>query len=107
MLLLGPALFSIAAGLAALSFAGITALPAIGGLVMLAAISPALVSLADAFGMGGESATEAKGKSDEGSLMAVEAKLTELIAAVRAGGNVYLDTNKVGRAQVLGSYKSS
>jgi hypothetical protein len=25
--------------------------------------------------------------------------------AVKAGGNVYLDTNKVGKAQVLGSYK--
>jgi hypothetical protein len=107
MMVLGPALFGIAAGLTALSFAGIMAIPAIGGLVMLAAISPALVSLADAFGMGGESAGEAKGKADEGSMAAVEAKLTELIAIVKAGGDVYLDSNKVGRAQVLGSYKSS
>lgn len=107
MMLLGPALFGIAAGLAALSFAGLVALPAIGGLVMLAAISPALVSLADAFGLGGDSAGEAKGKSEEGSMAAVEAKLTELIAVVKAGGNVYLDANKVGRAQVMGSYKSS
>ena len=107
MLLLGPALFGIAAGLAALSFAGLVALPAIGGLVLLAAVSPALVALADAFGLGGESAGEAKGKSEEGSMAAVEAKLTELIAAVKVGGNVYLDSNKVGRAQVLGSYKSS
>jgi len=107
MLLLGPALFGIAAGLAALSFAGLVALPAIGGLVVLAAVSPALIALADAFGLGGESAGEAKGKSEEGSMAAVEAKLTELIAAVKVGGNVYLDSNKVGRAQVLGSYKSS
>jgi hypothetical protein len=74
---------------------------------MLAAVSPALVSLAEAFGMGGDSAGEAKGKSEEGSMAVVEAKLTELIAVVKAGGNVYLDSNKVGRAQVLGSYKSS
>lgn len=107
MMLLGPALFGIAAGLMAIGGAGIMAIPGIAGLTALALISPALVSLADAFGMGGESAGEAKGKSEEGSMAAVEAKLTELIAVVKAGGNVYLDTNKVGRAQVLGSYKSS
>jgi len=105
MLLLGPALFGIAAGLGALSFAGLMALPAIGGLVMLAAVSPALVSLADAFGMGGDSAGEAKAKSDKGSMEGVEKKLDALIMAVKAGRNVYLDTNKVGKAQVLGSYK--
>ena len=38
---------------------------------------------------------------------ALEAKLDRLIAAVTAGGNVYLDGNKVGQAQVLGTYKSS
>ena len=38
---------------------------------------------------------------------ALEAKLDKLIAAVTAGGNVYLDGNKVGSAQVLGTYKSS
>jgi DNA-directed RNA polymerase specialized sigma subunit len=103
----GMALFSIAAGLGAVALAGVLAIPAIGGAVMLAAVSPALVSLAEAFGMGGDSAGEAKGKSEEGSMAVVEAKLTELIAVVKAGGNVYLDSNKVGRAQVLGSYKSS
>ena len=109
MLLLGPALFGIAAGLGAIALAGFMAIPAIGGLVILAAVSPALVSLADAFGLGGESKSvgEAKGKSEEGSMATVEKKLDELIAAVKAGGNVYMDSNKVGRAQVLGSYKSS
>jgi hypothetical protein len=58
--------------------------------------------------MGGEnkSAGGAKGKGEEGSLAAVEKKLEELIAAVRAGGDVYMDSNKVGKAQVLGTYKS-
>jgi hypothetical protein len=109
MLLLGPALFGIAAGLAALGVAGIMAIPGIMGLTALAVIAPALVGLAGAMGMGGESksAGEAKGKGEEGSLAAVEAKLAELITAVKAGGNVYMDSNKVGRAQVLGSYKSA
>ena len=53
-----------------------------------------------------KSAGEARGKGEEGSLAAVEKKLEELIAAVRAGGDVYMDSNKVGKAQVLGTYKS-
>jgi len=35
------------------------------------------------------------------------AKLDRLIEAVERGGNVYMDSNQVGRAMVLGSYKSS
>jgi len=37
----------------------------------------------------------------------VEAKLEKLISIISAGGDVYLDGNKVGSAQVLGTYKSS
>lgn len=108
MLLLGPALFGIAAGLGALSIAGFTAIPAIMGLVTLAAVAPALTTLATAIsGATAGSVGESKTKADEGSLAAVEARLSELVAVVRAGGNVYLDSNKVGRAQVLGSYKSA
>lgn len=108
MLLLGPALFGIAAGLGALGLAGFTAIPAIAGLVTLAAVAPALTTLATAVsGVTSSSVGESKTKADEGSLAAVEAKLSELVAVVRAGGNVYLDSNKVGRAQVLGSYKSA
>jgi hypothetical protein len=105
--LLGVAasLFGIAAGLGAIAIAGVMAIPAIGGLLALSVAAPALVSL----GMGGgsNSAGEAKSKSDEGSMAGVEKKLDILIAAVKAGGNVYMDSNKVGRAQVLGSYKSA
>ena len=103
MMLLGPALFGIAAGLAAIALAGPMAIPALIAVTGLAAVVGGVAAI---FG-GGDSVGEAKGKSEEGSMAAVEAKLTELIAVVRAGGNVYLDTNKVGRAQVLGSYKSS
>lgn len=109
MMLLGPALFGIAAGLAAIGIAGITAIPGIAGLTALAFLAPALIGLADAMGMGGEkkSVGEAKAKSDEGSLAEVAKKLDDLILAVKAGGNVYMDSSKVGRAQVLGSYKSA
>jgi hypothetical protein len=103
MMLLGPALFGIAAGLAAIAIAGPMAIPALIAVTGLAAVAGGVAAI---FG-GGDSVGEAKGKSEEGSMAAVEAKLTELIAVVKAGGNVYLDTNKVGRAQVLGSYKSS
>ena len=92
MLLLGPALFGIAAGLAAVSVAGLLALPAIGGLVALSLAAPALVSL----GIGGESksAGEAKGKSEESSMLKV---LGEIRDAIQKGGDVYLDKDKVGR----------
>ena len=103
MMLLGPALFGIAAGLAAIAIAGPMAIPALIAVAGLAAVAGGVAAI---FG-GGDSVGEAKGKSEEGSMAAVEAKLTELIAVVKAGGDVYLDTNKVGRAQVLGSYKSS
>lgn len=105
MLLLGPALFGIAAGLAAIAVAGVLAIPALIAMKGLATVTGGAATI---FGAGEtSSAGEAKSKSDEGSLAAVEAKLDALVAAVKAGGNVYLDSNKVGRAQVLGSYKSS
>ena len=35
------------------------------------------------------------------------ALLKEIAAAIKAGGNVYMDSNKVGESLVLGSYKVS
>lgn len=104
MLLLGPALFGIAAGLAAIAIAGPMAIPALLAVTGLAVVAGGVATI---FGAGeSKSAGEAKGKGEEGSLAVVEAKLTELIAAVKAGGNVYMDSNKVGKASVLGTYKS-
>jgi hypothetical protein len=107
LLLLGPALFGIAAGLGAIGFAGITSIPGIMALTALSVIAPALTGLANAMGPGKESKSvgEAKSKSDEGSLAALEAKITELIAVVREGGDVYMDTVKVGKALQLGRTK--
>jgi hypothetical protein len=86
-------LMGIADGLREISDAGTGAIPVLDKMVAL--------------GSGANSIGESKSKADEGSLAAVEAKLSELVAAVKAGGNVYIDSNKVGRAQVLGSYKSA
>jgi hypothetical protein len=93
MLLLGPALFGIASGLGALAFAGIAAIPAIGGLVLLSKAAPALVSL----GIGGnnKSAGEAKGKSEEGGMANLEAKFDTLIALVKQGTTINLDGTKI------------
>ena len=93
MLLLGPALFGIAAGLGAVALAGLTALPAIGGLVLLSKAAPGLVSL----GIGGDSksAGEAKGKSEEGGMASLEAKFDTLIALVRQGTTINLDGTKI------------
>jgi len=37
----------------------------------------------------------------------ISSKLDTLISVVSAGGNVYLDGDKVGETQVLGTYKLS
>ena len=97
LLLLGPALMSIAAGLGAVSVAGLSAIPALAALGTLAAISAPLVALGGMFQGGEDASTDGFAK--------LEAKLDKLISAVQAGGDVYLDGNKVGEAQVLGSYK--
>lgn len=93
MLMLGPALYGIAGGLTAVAAAGLLALPAIGGLILLSKAAPGLVTL----GIGGEqkSAGAAKKKGEEGSLTAVEAKLDTLINVVKQGTAIYLDGKQI------------
>lgn len=105
IMLLGPALFGIASGLAAIGVTGLTALPAIAGLTALALASPKLITLGEKGS--NESVGASKEKADEGTLSMVVAKLDSLIAVVKQGGDVFLDSNKVGRAQVLGVYKTN
>jgi hypothetical protein len=97
MLLLGPALFGIAAGLGAVALAGLTAIPAIGGLVLLASVAPKLASI----GIGGEkkSAGEAKGKGEGSDL---EKKIEQLITAINKGHivNVKLDKKVLAQASI-------
>jgi hypothetical protein len=97
--LLGGALMSIGAGLALMSFAGIGALPVLGALSLLAFAATPLLALGGLFGDG-------EGEEDN-SMAEISSKLDTLISVVSAGGNVYLDGDKVGETQVLGTYKLS
>jgi hypothetical protein len=99
MLLLGPALFGIAAGLGAIALAGPMAIPALLSLTALGAVAGGITSI---FG-GGEEEKIGAGKEGEGnsSMAAVNEKLTTLINLVRDGQDIYLDSNKIGRAQSL------
>ena len=57
------AMMGIGAGLGLMAVAGLQAIPIIGMLITLAAVSPALIKLADSFsGLSGAGATEGKGK---------------------------------------------
>jgi len=105
MLLLGPALFGIAAGLGAIALAGPMAIPALVAVTGLAAVVGGVATI---FG-GGEEEKIGAGKEGEGnsSMAAVNEKLTTLINLVRDGQDIYLDANKVGRAQSLAVLKST
>ena len=96
--LVGFALMSIAAGLGMVAVAGIAALPVMAGLGVLALTAAPLLALGGLFG--GED-------SEDNSMAEISSKLDLLINAVNSGGNVYLDGNKVGEAQVIGTYKLS
>ena len=80
------ALYAVAGGIAAVAVAGYLAVPAM-----------ALMSLFSGATGAGED------KKDEGSLKQVEDKLDQLIAIVSAGGDVYMDGEKVGKALQLSS----
>jgi hypothetical protein len=93
MLLLGPALFGISAGLASVAATGLLALPVIGALTTLGIVSGALGSI---FG-----SEEGAGNEEKLSMAGVEAKLDKLIAIVESGGDVYIDGTKVGKTLSL------
>jgi len=103
LLLLGPALFGIAGGLAAMGLSGILALPSIIALTALGTVAPALADI----GIGGGGGGKEEGKSTE---------MTELIAAVKEvkaavdklyskDQSINMDGKKVGTTLVQGSYK--
>jgi len=87
----GLALMSIAAGLGAIAIAGLAAIPALSALSMFALAATPLVALAGMFAGGGE--------EDGDGFARLEAKLDTLIEVVSTGGNVYLDSDKIGRTQ--------
>ncbi len=106
LFLMGPALFSVAAGLigiagglSLLAIAGIAAIPALAALGQFAIMVTPLALIGGLFGDGG-------GEEDN-TMAEISSKLDTLISVVSAGGNVYLDGDKVGETQVLGTYKLS
>jgi hypothetical protein len=68
---LAAGLYAIAGGLAVFSVAALMATPAIAGLSMLGAVAPALESLGEFFGMGGDDSDSsgASGNSDSKALL--------------------------------------
>jgi hypothetical protein len=111
LLLLGPALFGISAGLAAMSISGLFALPTIAGLIALGAVAPALASI----GVGGGDSKE--GKDIESNINS-GIDLTPMIAAINEvktavdrlynkDTSINMDGVKVGSTLVKGSYKAA
>ena len=104
VLLLGPALLGIAAGLAAMSFAGFGALPIIGALTALGIAGAGLSMLGGM--IGGEEAKKPTAEEPSGEMAQVVVLLKELITAVKAEGKVYLNGQAVGKVLALSSYKT-
>ena len=99
LLLVGAGLMGIAAGLGMIAISGIAAIPALAALSAFALVASPLAALGGLFG---------DGEGEEDNTMAeISSKLDTLISVVSAGGNVYLDGDKVGETQVLGNLKLS
>lgn len=105
----GASLTAIAAGLSGVALALSTLetekIDELKGLIATTAFSAPMIAASGAItelisGLGG-------GGTQETSNAALEAKLDELIAAVKQGGTVYIDGNKAGEALLMASYKSS
>lgn len=89
MLLLGPALFSIAAGLMAVGAAGLVALPGLAALAVVSKIAPSIVSTSE------KTAGAARGTAEENSMAVLEAKFDTLIELVKQGSTINLDGAKI------------
>jgi len=98
LMLVGAGLMGIAAGLGMIAISGIAAIPALAALSAFALVASPLAALGGLFG---------DGEEEDNSMAEISSKLDTLISVVSAGGNVYLDGDKVGEAQVLGTYKLS
>jgi len=88
--LMAPALYAIAGGLSAMAVSGMLALPALAGLGTLAVVAAPLMAIQGMFG-------EGNGETD--GFAKLESKLDTLITVISEGGDVYLDSDKVGRTQ--------
>ena len=104
----GVSLTAIAAGLSGIALALSTLetekINELKGLVMTTAMAAPMVAASGAIT---ELISGITGGGEDSSNAALEAKLDELIAAVKEGGDVFIDGNKAGNAMLLSSYKSS
>jgi hypothetical protein len=109
LLLLGPALFGVAAGLGAMALSSFFAMPVIGALTALGLVAPALSALGIGGGGGG-------GTKEEGIKGAISPDSTAMIAAINEvrdainklygkDSSVYMDGKEVGKTLVQGSHK--
>lgn len=91
MLLLGPALMGIAAGLGAVSVAGLAALPTLTALTGLGMVATPLAKI-----MGGSSK---ESSSEESTLKTISGKLDRIASALEKGADINLDSEKIGTMQ--------
>jgi hypothetical protein len=107
LLMLGPALFGIAAGLGAMALSSFFAMPVIGALTALGLVAPALSAL----GIGGGG-----GNKEEGIKGAISPDSTAMIAAINEvrdainklyskDSSIHMDGKKVGTTMTQSSHK--
>jgi hypothetical protein len=107
LLLLGPALFGVAAGLGAMALSSFFAMPVIGALTALGLVAPALSAL----GIGGGG-----GNKEEGIKGAISPDSTAMIAAINEvkdainklyskDSSIHMDGKKVGTTMTQSSHK--
>jgi hypothetical protein len=101
LLLLGPALFGIAGGLAAMGFSGLLALPSILALTALGAVAPALSSL----GIGGGGGKEEKSNEMATLISAVNGVKASVDKLYTKDSSVHMDGKKVGTTLSQNSHK--
>lgn len=103
LLLVAGAVWAISAGLGMMALAGLAVLPIIGGLILLAAVAPALVALGGALGdlLGGGGGDEKDDKMDE-----LIGEVRGLKAIMSQGGVINMDGRKVGDVLRLGMTSS-
>ena len=96
MLMMGTALFGMAAGLAAFAIAGVFTLPTIMGLIALSLVAPILIALGNSinFDLGGGSNVESSPEDSKMDLLIEEVRA--LKAAFKTPGVINMDGQKVG-----------
>jgi hypothetical protein len=111
LLLIGPALLGIAAGLGAISLAGLLAMPVIGSLIALGAVAPALASIGIGGGDGGGTEENIKNDTKNNPNTAMITAINEVRDAVNKlyakEGVVNIDGKKVGTLLTQGTYKTA